>query len=596
MSLLSKINIQIKGKQLKGFRSVSINQNLYGEDYFEIICRYDSIEELNGFMVENSKEFLGSPVVIQTKIKDNSDEKDGINFLGFVTKIQSNRSGLFDADSIVISGGSKEIALDRKPLNRAFLDMKLEDIVKEVLKDYPLKTKINTRNKQEFPYIVQFEESDLVFLRRLSIRYGEWFYMNGDEAVFGEIPVVERGLTLGFNLKGFRYDLKVAPVKFSLYALDPLKQSVYRYHSGNSKTENNLNAYGKHALKKSREMYPLESTDYYEHLNSEETDHKNGLDSVGEICEAADAVNLTSVCGSSDNSFLSIGNYVKINGIKEDGKTKTDYGRYLVTSIQHTLDNTLNYSNSFTAIPGETAIPENTDPYFVRTSSNQVGLIADNKDPKKLGRVKVSFCWMEGKQMTPWVKILTPYVHVDAGFYFIPSENSRVLVGFEDGDVERPYCLGNLFDEDTKPDSKWAGSYNKGKDAKIHAIRTRSGQTIELQDDQGNEKIRIYDTFGNNEITLDSAKGEVFIKASGKLTLTASDIEINAENNINVEAKNKLDQKAIDINTEASSSLKEKGASIEIKANGTLKAVGSATAEISSSGITTIKGSMVKIN
>ena len=155
------------------------------------------MEDLDGFLIEKSKDYLGLPVVIQTKIKAKDDEKDGINFQGYVTEIQSSRSGMSDYDQIVISGGSKEIIMNRKATNKAFIDKTLDEIVQEVLKEYELRTKIKAKNKQRFPYIVQFEESDLEFLKRLSIRYGEWFFFNGSEIIFGEIPVVDRALTLG---------------------------------------------------------------------------------------------------------------------------------------------------------------------------------------------------------------------------------------------------------------------------------------------------------------------------------------------------------------------------------------------------------------
>ena len=598
MSLLSNIDIQINQKPLKSFQSLTINQNLYGIDSFTITCRYDAIEKLDGFLIENTKDFLGLPIVIQTKMKVKEEEKDGISFQGFVTEIESTRSGMADYDQVIISGGSSEIVLNRKPTNRAFFDKSLNEIAKEVLKSYQIKTKISTRNKDRFPYIVQFEESDLEFLKRLSIRYGEWFFFNGKELIFGEVPEVEGNLTIGYNLQDFKYELRVNPVKFSLYSVDPLKLDVYNYKSGKSKIESNLNTYGKHALKMSKQLYAEEGRDYYEHLNVDESEYKKGLDSVGETEEAVDAVNLTDISGSSTNGFLTAGMFAKINCPKQDGKSKISYGKYLLTSVQHNMDNTLTYQNNFAAIAAETTIPENTDPYFVRQSHNQLGLVADNKDPKKLGRVKISFWWMEGKQMTPWVKVLTPYTHKSAGFYFVPPKNSRVLVGFEDGDVEKPYCLGNLFDEDASPDAAWAGNYNDS-DAKIHAIRTKRGQTIELHDEDGAEKIKIYDSQQNAyEVIFDTGNEEIQVKTTGKLRLEADEIEMKADQGITIKAGQKLEIEAqTDLSAKAGTAFKaEAGSEMELKASVTLKAEGSAQTEVSSSGITTIKGSMVQIN
>jgi type VI secretion system secreted protein VgrG len=267
----------------------------------------------------------------------------------------------------------------------------------------------------------------------------------------------------------------------------------------------------------------------------------------------------------------------------------------LLTSVQHRIENTLNYFNNFTAIPFETTIPENTDPNFVKCAHNQIGWVADNNDPQKLGRVKVGFWWMEDGQMSPWIKVLTPYTHKNSGFYFIPEINSRALVGFEDGDVEKPYCLGMLFDKDANPDPEWAGNYDRSN-ANAHVIRTQSGQTIEWHDKKGKEKIRIYDTNNKNEITLNSAEGDILIKATNKIVINSKEILIKADGGIKIEATGNLEQKGKDITAEAQTTAVVKGNNVELKANASLKAEGSASAEISSGGIATLKGSLVKIN
>jgi hypothetical protein len=117
-----------------------------------------------------------------------------------------------------------------------------------------------------------------------------------------------------------------------------------------------------------------------------------------------------------------------------------------------------------------------------------------------------------------------------------------------------------------------------------------------LHDEGGSEKIRIYDTNGKNEITLDSANGEIIIKASNKLVLNANDIELNADNGIKMIAKKDIDKEGMNINLKAKSNLNLKSTKIGLKASATLKAEGNASAEISSSGFTIVKGTTVNIN
>jgi uncharacterized protein involved in type VI secretion and phage assembly len=614
MPLLSNIQIEISGKPLKHFLNANIKESIYGIDSFEISCRYSSIEKQDGFLIENAKDFLGLPITIQTKVKIGNQEKDGLVFNGIVTQIQGTKSGLADSDMVIISGGSREILLNGKPRSRAFMDKTLEEIVKEVLNPYTfskLGKKIAPRNKFRYPYIVQYGESDLEFLKRLSVRYGEWFFFSGSDIVFGDLPKVNQDLTIGFDLKDLTYQLRVNPVNFSFVSIDPLNRNLHKAKSGSGKADPNLNNYGKHALKESKNLYRIEGIDYYENINVSESDYKKALEKAVEIDEISDAVNLTDLTGSSTNPLITVGVFAKVNCPKPKGGGNMSYLSYLITTVQHNFDNLFSYRNTFTAIPAESSIPENADPRFIKFSHNQVGKIIENEDPDHLGRVRINFWWMENTQiMTPWIKIVTPYTQANSGFYFIPAVDSRVLVGFEGGDVEKPYCLGALFDKTHSPDSSWTGDFNK-EDSKVHAIRTMSGQTIEFHDESGKEKIRIYDTNNKNEITLDTANGEVTIKATEKLTLEAKDIEIKAQNgikieagqgleqkgaDIKIEAQQGIEQKAMEIKTEAQTTFETKATSVEIKANASLKATGSATAEISSSGVMTVKGSMVMIN
>ena len=165
-------------------------------------------------------------------------EKTGVLFKGFITEIHGSRSEMSDNDKIVISGGSMEIQMNGKPVCKAFEDKTLEEIVKEVLGSYSFTgNKVKTRESFRYPYIVQYQESDLEFLKRLSIRYGEWFFFNGTDMIFGELPKSNQEMTIGYDLKDFRYQLRVNPVKFTLLSIDPLNSNIPRFKAGGGKAD-----------------------------------------------------------------------------------------------------------------------------------------------------------------------------------------------------------------------------------------------------------------------------------------------------------------------------------------------------------------------
>ena len=71
-----------------------------------------------------------------------------------------------------------------------------------------------------------------------------------------------------------------------------------------------------------------------------------------------------------------------------------------------------------------------------------VGLVTNNQDPDKLGRVKVRFPWLGDSDESAWARLATPMAGKDRGLYFLPEVDDEVLVVFEHGDLRFPYILG----------------------------------------------------------------------------------------------------------------------------------------------------------
>ena len=205
-----------------------------------------------------------------------------------------------------------------------------------------------------------------------------------------------------------------------------------------------------------------------------------------------------------------------------------------------------------------------------------IGIVTNNQDPGKLGRVKVKFPWLSEEDESNWARVLTPMAGNNRGIYFLPEVDDEVLVAFGHGDMRFPYVLGALWNgEDTPPEGV-------DEDNNIRVIKSRSGHVIRLDDKQGDEKIEIVDKSEKNKIVISakentitiSAEADISIKSnSGKLKLEGSGIEIESQAEVKIKA---------------GAALELKGSSVKIDAGGSL--------DLKSSGIANLKGSMVKIN
>ena len=209
-----------------------------------------------------------------------------------------------------------------------------------------------------------------------------------------------------------------------------------------------------------------------------------------------------------------------------------------------------------------------------------VGVVTNNQDPEKMGRVKVRFPWLNDTDESNWARVATMMAGKDRGTWFLPEVGDEVLVAFEHGDVQFPYVIGALWNGVDTPPREADGKNDErviksrsghelifgDEDGKEKVeIKTKAGHQVLLDDTSGSEKITIMDKSGSNKIEIDSAGGTIAFTAQTKISLKATDIEITAD-----------------------SGLKMKGAQVEITADADLK--------VQSSAMLTLKGSLVKIN
>lgn len=159
------------------------------------------------------------------------------------------------------------------------------------------------------------------------------------------------------------------------------------------------------------------------------------------------------------------------------------------------------------------------------------GLVTNINDPLGQGRVKVKFPWLtddaKGQEST-WARLSTPIAGSQRGFFALPRVNDEVLVGFEHGDIHRPYVLGALWNGIDKPPG---GDKVVGPDGqpKQWLFSSYSGQTIILDD--ATQQIIIRDKDSKNQIVINSAKQKTSleIRTEGSLEIATRDVQIKAD-------------------------------------------------------------------
>ncbi|RKN75969.1 phage baseplate assembly protein V [Paenibacillus ginsengarvi] len=223
-----------------------------------------------------------------------------------------------------------------------------------------------------------------------------------------------------------------------------------------------------------------------------------------------------------------------------------------------------------------------------RIDGVMIGVVTNNNDPDKLGRVKLHLPLHDEQSETDWVRIATMMAGKEMGSLFIPEVGDEVLVAFHLGQIRYPIVIGTLWNKKNAPPApadknderkivSRSGSHilfsDKSGEETI-TIKTKKGQTVVLADKD--DSLQVADQSGNNTITIKGGSAnEISIKSS------STKITIDAKGNVAIESVKEVKIKSAQIGIEAS-------AKMELKAGAML--------DIKSDGMINIKGSLVKIN
>lgn len=170
-----------------------------------------------------------------------------------------------------------------------------------------------------------------------------------------------------------------------------------------------------------------------------------------------------------------------------------------------------------------------------------IAVVTDNKDPSKLGRVKVKVPILSDTDTSWWAPIIMLGAGKNRGWFFIPEVDDEVLVMFEHGDINRPIVVGALWNgKDKPPESNTDGKNNK------RVIKSRAGSKITFDDTDGALAISLEDGLGKGKITFDAKANKLIIEAlagdvcfqspAGDTLIVAKEIELKAANSIELHA------------------------------------------------------------
>ncbi len=205
----------------------------------------------------------------------------------------------------------------------------------------------------------------------------------------------------------------------------------------------------------------------------------------------------------------------------------------------------------------------------------QIGVVSQlQDDPDGEDRILVQIPIIDNQEQGIWCRVSSLDAGDSRGAFFRPEIGDEVIVGFINEDPNDAVVLGMLHSS-AKPAPITASDDNHEK-----GFVTRSEMKFIFNDDK---KSVVLETPGGKKITVDEDQGIIQIEDENSNIIT-----LNSDG-ISMESAGKISLKA-------SGDVEIEGTNVSIKANAEFKAEGSAGAEVSTSAVAKLKGSLVQIN
>ena len=314
------------------------------------------------------------------------------------------------------------------------------------------------------------------------------------------------------------------------------------------------------------------------------------------LAQQADATEVFARGTAKSTPTLVPGKTVKI----ENMGTKVS-GSYYVTSVEHTFgEGGPGVTTRFTAgnkLPvglADLLGGGNGGAAPWGTMGLVAGVVTNIEDPDKAGRVKVKFPSLSAADESNWARVVSVGAGPTRGIEFLPEVNDEVMVGFEQGDLRYPVVLGGVWSKKNKPPIAETAST-----VKMRTIQTRLGHMIQLQDGDDDAKKAITITLADKKTKLNLAQDKIELEANSKpITIKSgsASIEFDASGNVTIKGTKVTIEATGDAAINGANVKVAGKANVELTANAQFKASGNAGANLETSAIAVVKGSMVKIN
>jgi uncharacterized protein involved in type VI secretion and phage assembly len=420
---------------------------------------------------------------------------------------------------LLVRGYDRSHALIRARKVRTFQNQTSSDIVSKVLGEAGFSAQCDSTGDPH-DFLQQDNETDWDFIWRLAERVGFEFVVQDTDAHFRK-PSADNPVDLDWpqTLRSFspRVTATQQAQQVTLAAFDPkAKQAI-------AVTASSPEQVARIGVERATVANAFDGADI--HIATEPVKSQSEGQAVAQALLDKLANGYIAAEGVSDgNPNIRAGTCVQVSGVGQKFS-----GLYRVAAATHILRGGATYETHFANSPAHTLLGSvggdrasgSGGPVF--GAQLVVGLVTNNDDPDKMGRVRVQYPSLGPDAEGAWAPIASVSAGNARGVMMLPIVGEEVLVGFEHGDTRRPYILGSLFNGSDLPGDDLTqngdGSFALLSDQKIlatakDAMSLTTKQSLTISADQN-----ISET-AQQSYTIESKQGDISIKSDmGNVTI-----------------------------------------------------------------------------
>lgn len=454
-----------------------------------------------------------------------------------------------------------------------FYESKDSEIFEELLGNYSLDKDVEATNYMH-PELVQYNASDWDFMIARAQANGKLCFIDDGKVTIAKPDIGQseiETITYGGSMLDFdaEIDARHQIKKVSSYGWNHADQELLEIDG----TDPSVSLNGNIAASDLNAIIGLETMELRHGgavTDTELQDWADGKWLFQQLAKIRGRVKFQGIASVKPNTIL------KLEGVGERFN-----GNAYITGVSHTISDgnwTVNaqfglnpewFSETFdiNAQPASGLLPA--------IAGLQVGVVSQlEEDPDGEERILVQIPIINHEEQGIWCRVASLDAGENRGAFFRPELGDEVIIGFINEDPNDAVVLGMLHSS-AKPAPFTASDDNHEK-----GFVTRSEMKVVFDDDKKSINIS---TPAGKLIALDEDAGTIVIEDDNSNVVTID------SNGISMES-------AGDIAIKASGDVTIEGTNVGITANAEFKAEGSAGAEVSTSAIAVLKGSLVQIN